>query len=114
MTVHEVRVEDYVMRSDPPGSVRWSESGEVALPAGAEIPLGVTSHGMVSVGDAESLFESDLSVRLVVSDVDSGPWRSAQPIELQTPLGNEQFSEGVWVGGNGQLLDRACEDFTSR
>ena len=112
MTVHEVRVEDYVSRADPPGALRWRESGPVDLPAGTEIPLGISSNGMTAEDVADDLLSSDLSVRLVVSDVDSANSRDTRTSDLDTPLGNEQFVEGVWIGGLGQRLEYACEDFT--
>lgn len=112
MTVHEVRVEDYVSRADPPGAIMWRESGPVDLPGGTEIPLGISSHRMETDSVADDLLNSDLSVRLVVSDVDASAWNTTETIDLQTPLGNEQFVEGVWIGGLGQRLDYACEDFT--
>ena len=112
MAVHEVRVEDYASRADPAGAIRWRESGPVDLPAGAEIPLGISSHGMETDSVADDLLNSDLSVRLVVSDVDAAAWNTTETIDLQTPLGNEQFVEGVWIGGLGQRLEYACEDFT--
>ena len=108
MTVEEVRVEAYSARSSTPGTTRWEGLGPVVLQAGSELVLGASSEGLTGDPEGVDVLAEDLSVRLIVSKIDSGHWQTSDTIELQTPLGNEQFVEGVWIGGNAEVIKSAC------
>jgi hypothetical protein len=83
--------------------VVWSAEGSAYLPAGTEFAFSSPPAGLEPAeAFAEDLLNDDVYVRLAVSHVEGGSWRTF------TPIDSGSLTEGTWLDGWGEPTSAPC------
>jgi hypothetical protein len=81
----------------------WSADGSAYLPAGTEFAFSSPPTGLEPAEPfSEVLLDDDVYVRLAVSHVEGGSWRTF------TPIDSGSLTEGVWLDGWGEPTSVPC------